>query len=297
MSFRKPSSRDEPRNLRSQASRRPRFSYYSGISDRTRSEKADAAIDLSSSRSRWRWLPTILAVTVMIGCILYSLTVAPHPSVESFNEGPSPYRPLEEYGAAAEQIMRGNAGSLSKLTINTKDVERQLLERFPELKAAAIRLPVLGRKPHLVVDIEPPAILLATPSKSFILDQTGTVISEVSSLDEEARAGLVVVQDQSGLSISIGKHAIPSHTVSFITAVIAHLEANNLTASELTLPKSANQLDIHIQELPYYVKTDVAGDARLQIGSFLAVKESLAGEGITPAEYIDVRVEEKVFYK
>ncbi len=287
--------------LRAKAASRPSFNYYSGGTG----NKADIAskdsvihLDGGSLKKRLRLLPTFIAVGIIIGSIFISLTLSTSPSVMLLHGQTSPYRDPAEYAAAAAEIMAQNLSSQTKLTIDTTSVERSLMESFPELRAAVLRLPVLGRKPSIIVDIKPPALLLTTPVNSYVLDNSGMVVSDVSSLEQEARAGLTTVSDKSGfLDMQVGKQALTSDMVRFITGVSEQLAAKGYQISELTLPASVNQLDIRLSGLPYYIKTDTTGDVRLQIGSFLAVKQELEGRRSTPAEYIDVRVEEKVFYR
>lgn len=296
---RKSSTRNRPGNeLRKQAANRTQFNYYSSQSRPAAAEPhKDGAVDLGKVTSRLRLLPALLALAVIIISLLISLTLSNRPGVSTLNHEDSPYRTLAEYAAAAAEILSGDLGSKTKLTIDTQAVERKLLDRFPELRAADLRLPVLGRQPNLVIDIEPPAILLATPAKSYVLDSSGTVVSEASLLAADVRSGLLVIQDQSGLALNIGKQAVTTETARFITEVKAQLDAKGLAVSQLTLPPNANQLDIRLEGAAYYVKTDVAGNARLQMGSLIAVKEELERRRETPQEYIDVRVEGKVFYK
>jgi hypothetical protein len=242
-------------------------------------------------------VPTFIAVAVIILSVVISLTLTPRPSVTTFADEDSPYRTLDAYAAATEEIMSRYAHSKTKLTIDTQDIERQLLERFPELAAARLRLPVLGRQPSLVLDIHPPALVLSGNGTSFVLDQSGTVVGRLGDMVTAPDNTLPRVQDQSGLTLEVGQQAVTTDTVRFITEIMTQLEAKNLRLAQLTLPSSANQLDIRIQDTPYYIKTDIGGSARLQMGSFFAVKQELEGRGEVPSEYIDVRVEEKVFYK
>lgn len=114
---------------------------------------------------------------------------------------------------------------------------------------------------------------------------------------QEFRSGVPLIQDKSGIEIKLGQQVLPSTTVQFVKQTYDQLAATQLKASGFVLPVSINELDIYIEGLPYFIKTDTSGDARLQIGSFLATKNHLEKQGIAPKEYIDVRVEEKVFYK
>lgn len=273
------------------------YSYYASLPEGRTSPQPEKTIDLGSVGHRLRLMPTIIALLVIISSVLFSLTLSTRPSVTLVADQQPVYRPLEDYAAKAQELMGQKPANRTKLTINTADTEQALLTQFPELDGAVLRLPVLGRKPSLVVSVRRPMLLLATNSKTFVLDRFGIAVSEVGQLDDAAKQGLLVVRDQSGLEVNIGKQAVTTETVSFILQAQAQLSENGMKVSELTLPARVNELDIRLDGLNYFVKTDVSGDARLQIGSFLAVKEHLAGRRVVPAEYIDVRVEEKVFYR
>ncbi len=248
-------------------------------------------------RHRKRRLPTLIALIIITGSILFSTTVSSQPSI-SLVSGQAPiYRSLEEYSDAASTILEQKLAYKTKFTINTKEIEDALLEKYPELAAVAIRLPLIGRRPTLIVEQKSPILILTTQVKSFIIDEDGIAISELQLLATEAREGLPVVLDQSGLELTIGSQAVTSETVTFVRAVLAQITSQKLSINQLTLPPFANQLDITLKGTQYYIKTDISGDANLQIGTFLAVRDRLRKDGITPTEYIDVRVEERAFYK
>lgn len=279
-------STDKPR-------RTPITSYYAGGGSSAVPDRGQKP----ALSKKLRLLPTFIAILVIAGSIFYSMTLSAYPSVEIVGDTPVIYRDQEEYASEVAQLMNRTLANRTKLTAKTDEVEQELLRKFPELKAAALRLPVLGRKPTLVIDINRPGLLLATQSQSFVLDQDGFAVSEVKHLAQEYRTGIPLVQDKSGMDIGLGQQVLPSTTVQFVQDVQAQLTAAGLTATGYILPVSVNELDIYIDGISYFVKTDTAGDARLQIGSFLSTKAYLERQGDIPAEYIDVRVEEKVFYK
>ncbi len=297
--FSKKSTKNQDSNeLRTRASNRSQYNFYSkSTQNRSSGDLQTETSRPGSIRRRLRLFPTYIALGVIGMSLLFSLTLSSNPSVNTVGDQDSPYRKLEDYAKAVDEIMSKNISNKSKITVDTQDVETKLMDQFPELSAAALRLPVLGRKPSLIIAIEPPAILLTTRTKSYVLDKSGTVVADSQKLNQETRSSLVVVQDQSGLEITIGGQAVTKETIRFITEAIAQLSAKNYNIEQLTLPLNANQLDIKLKGYEYYIKTDIARSAQLQIGSFLAVREQLEREGLSPKEYVDVRVEEKVFYK
>ncbi len=274
-------------------------SYYGQAQSQERrlEKKAEKTIDLSKVGNKLRLIPAVIAITVIIGSLLISATLTVEPAVSVLPGQESPYRTNDEYAAGIEKILNDKPSNKTKFTINTGDIEDEIIKAYPEVRVAAVRLPVIGRKPTVLLDIRQPKIILASNTKNFVLDKTGIAVSEVRLLSSEDKAGMPIVQDQNNIEFEVGKQALPADTVEFILGAKFQLEQKEYKISQLTLPTGVNELHIHLEGLPYYIKTDTTNDVRQQVGGFLSVKEHLAGNGIAPSEYVDVRVEEKVFYK
>lgn len=296
MRLRRQDGRGVGRYERKRPSPKPNFSYYSS-GQKTAPAKTDRPVKLNNKPKIARLIPTIVAVAIILGSVLFSLTLSTNPVIDFVDDRQSPYRSSEEYSSKARSIIEAHFSSKTKLTINTKVIEDEIIAAFPEVSAARLRLPVLGRRPVLVLDVRSPAMIISTSARSFILDESGVAVAEMRQLSADKRSELLLLQDQTGLDIEVGKQAVTSSTVKFINQIKLQLKNADLSISQLVLPTVANELDIHINGLSYYVKTDTSADARLQAGSYLATKQHLDRQGITPKQYIDVRVEERVFYQ
>src|SRR5690606_21967978 len=112
-------------------------------------------------------------VAVILSSVLFSLTLTSRPSITTLDDEPLLFRSPEEYALAAEEVIDQSIGNRTKLTINTKSIESAMLDKFPELDAVVLRLPVLGRKPTLVLDLSTPSIMLAGNTRTFVLDRSG----------------------------------------------------------------------------------------------------------------------------
>ena len=75
------------------------------------------------------------------------------------------------------------------------------------------------------------------------------------------------------------------------------LEAKNISIKTLQLPNLINELRVVTTEKDYFIKFDMYGDARLQTGTFLALRKRFISQNTSPVEYIDVRVPERTYYK
>ena len=271
------------------------FSYYAGnkASNTADSVRARQASDHKTALfNRLRLIPSIIAIVIILISIAISTTLTTAPTI-NFIGDTSPYQSEEYYTNEAGKIFESNISNKSKLTINTKNVEEQLIETFPEFDIATVTLPVIGRRPTLTVHIRQPALILTTSSNAFIVDLGGKVVAEASVLPSGIKQGLLTIQDQSGLVVRPGNQVLTTESVTFIKNIQAQLDDKKLEIIQATLPITPNQIDIRLKDVPYLIKADMSGNARLQIGAFLAARDS----GVKPVEYMDIRVEEKVFYK
>jgi hypothetical protein len=203
------------------------------------------------------------------------------------------------YQSAAERLLAGSIWNRNKLTVDTGGLSRQLQHQFPELSSVSVTLPLLSHQPIIYVQTAQPALILVGDSGTYVLDTDGKALLSVSGNQAaEASFGLPIVVDQSGLQLALDRQVLPSGDVSFIQTVVAQLAARHLTVTSMTLPPAASELDVHVSGLAYYAKFNLqSGDARQQAGTYLATQSHLQSEHITPAQYIDVRVDGRAYYK
>jgi hypothetical protein len=108
---------------------------------------------------------------------------------------------------------------------------------------------------------------------------------------------LTEVTDQSGFSANAGQQVMSADSVKFVNALVAQLKHANVPISEIILPPLAQELNLKISDRPYYVKFYLGGDVLQQTGQFLATRKQFSQTNTQPAEYLDVRVPGKIFYK
>lgn len=208
-------------------------------------------------------------------------------------------RSQETYQKAAQQVLGSSFANSNKLTINTDKIAKEVQAQFPELGAVTVVLPFIGRQAAVHIQTSRPALLLSSGQAGgvFLVDESGRAMMDASKVPVSVKEQLPVVQDQSGMPVSVGDSVLPKDDVDFITEVIGQLAAKNIKVSAMTLPAGGSELDVFIEGASYFVKYNLRGDARVAVGSFLAVKQHLEREGKTPGSYIDVRVENKAYYR
>jgi cell division septal protein FtsQ len=206
-------------------------------------------------------------------------------------------RSQEAYQEAANAIFSSSLANTTKITVDTAKVSAAMKKQFPELKEVSVTLPLFGRRPIVYLQPSEPALVFKTRGEMFILDDNGQAVADATRAAGVKKLALPVVQDQSGLSLAAGQRALPRDSVAFITEVTAQLRAKKLVITDLVLPQGASELDVRVKGAKYIAKFNLRGDARAEAGAFLAVRQYLARHKKTPESYVDLRVDNRAYYK
>lgn len=249
----------------------------------------------------WRQrLGMFLAGVVLIICVLYTLHLSGSPKVVSLAPASSGYFLQDDsvYQQAAAKLFTGSVFNSNKVTVNTVGIQTKLQQQFPELSDVSVTIPLMSHRPIVYFAPTTPSLILSTASGDFVLDNNGKALIRAEDVGDLSKLNLSTAKDQSGLHIRAGDIALASSEVAFIRTVVAELNAKGVQVDSLTLPASAYELDVKPTGAGYYVKFNMHADtARQQSGTYLAVRQRLASQGVTPSSYIDVRLDGRAYYK
>lgn len=249
---------------------------------------------------RLRRLPALVLGIAAIVLVVNGLILSSEPEVVAFADAQSRQVFLRDeatYQQAAHEILASSIANTNKVTIDTAGIETKLRERFPELEHVSVTLPLFGYKPAIYIQPSRPTLLLKAADGLYVLDAAGHALMNASGSSVLEKLQLPVVEDQSGLPVTLGKVALPSDNVAFITEVVGQLKAKNIETINLVVPLGTSELLVGIKDAPYQVKFNLRGDARAEAGSYLAVRKHLEREQKTPSMYIDVRVDNRAYYR
>ncbi len=292
--------KNQPRNVRPlDRASSPVFSYHSSRSGgETARGRYEPPAGQRQGFERLKHLPTTIAIIVIVGCLFYAslLDNKPRVMISASSTGKPLQRPTKVYEAYIDQQLAGSFTNRSKLTFNSESMVVGLQKQFPEVANAIVTIPLVGHRPVVHIAVSSPAFILASTSGAYYVSADGMPLVKVSEV-ENPLPNILTVTDETNLPITVGKQILPTDTVTFISSVIKQLQATNTPVQSVTLPLEVNELQVRIVGQPYAIRYNTLGDARLQTGTFLAVKKRLEGNREVPKEYIDVRVEERAYYK
>ena len=285
------------------AERPSAFSYYSRRSDELQMTGRQIARTETAEHARaasryWRQrfgLATLLITS--LGCLIYVSTLSTQPRVIiiTSSSGAAVLQDQQVYAAAATKILESSVLNRNKITVSTNSLADHLAAQFPEIDSIHVGLPLLTHRVTITISNAQPVLILATANGSYALDAGGTALLTGAQL---ASLNLPLVTDDSALKVSLRHQALSSDNVNFVLTVMTQLQARKLVVDSLTLPAGTSELDVRLKGQPYFIKFNLASNSsRQQVGTLLALYDSLQSQAQTPGQYIDVRVDGRAYYK
>lgn len=294
-----------PRRPRTQVeagNRAPTFSYRANRmpSDQLSGKRGQEVKRRRTPAISWRQLPSIFISLTMFVCFFYLTTLSSDPRIADqvvSTQKSSLLREPSVYRQAAQRILERSLVNKSKITFNSSDFDKRMRAEFPEISATAVTLPIMGRRPVVELVIARPQIVLVTAQGSYLVDGQGRAVADAKDIKNLEKLSLPTVGEQAGTTVKLGEGVLPSQTVTFITTFVTQLASRGIKVTSITLPQAASEVQVRFEGAAYALKASLLTDPRQSAGAFLATKKRLDAENIVPSEYVDVRVEEKVFYK
>jgi cell division septal protein FtsQ len=288
--------RQQPRarNSSSRRSKVPVTYYRSSSSDIAASDSPFERVAKKRKSGFSKWLAQMGDLLVIVAVLLvlaYSLIVKASPD---FSVNSSVYRASETYKNAIIKDLQ-KVKNHNKVSFDEKGLVVSLQKQFPEISNVAVELPIFSQTPKVNITISNPALLFKNASQSYIVDGEGVAVGSPSEFKNVNNLPTII--DQTGFETSSGKQIISANSVRFINDLIKQCKKAHVLVSSLSLPAKAQELDLRTSDKSYYVKFYIGGDVMQQTGQYLATRHQLDVSHIIPAQYMDVRVAGKVFYK
>ncbi|HSX46612.1 MAG TPA: hypothetical protein VLF87_01325 [Patescibacteria group bacterium] len=299
MRFRKQKKPDQPPRRSPNAGGPAVFSYYArGASNDNQNTGRNEGKVVRAYKPRLGHLPSYIALLAIVIASLYACYLQPNPHIAIVTQNGTVHRSNQVYQEGIANIWHKSLLNQTKLTLNSTRLQNDILQQFPELAGAKIELPLLGRRPSVVITPGTPALKLVSVNGEFYVDNNGKVMAQARDVQENKLDTLAVVHDETGARADPGKVIIPGVEAEFLQKLQRQLMVANLKVVSITLPaNAANEADVHLDGIGYFVKFSTTTDPRQSVGSFMAAKAKLDADNTSPGQYIDVRVDEKVFYQ
>jgi cell division septal protein FtsQ len=195
-----------------------------------------------------------------------------------------------EYQARLQTIVNGSWRQQNLLTADTSALGRELLSADVMLATAEVR----RQWPHglvATVSLKVPALGWRTGVQDYMLDSSGGVIGSLP-----AGSKLPTVVDDSNLPVHPGQRVVGAKFVTFVTALAQALPGLKLSATKYEIKDTTYDLYV-TTTAGYRLILDTSRAAGEQVSDIDTMLKFLTKQHKRPAEYIDLRVPGRAYYK
>lgn len=198
----------------------------------------------------------------------------------------------QKYTRVLESYLKDRPFERLRILLDTDSLQGYFLERAPEVKTVTVSRGDSLTKADLQLTFRKPLVQWSSGGTIYYVDEDGITFE-----DSYLAKPNLIVSDQSGLPAYAGQEIINRRFLSFLGQTVSRFSENNLAVTEVILPPDTiRQVEVALEGRPYRVKMTIDREATAQVAQTVHAISALDARGLNP-EYIDVRVDQSVFYK
>lgn len=211
------------------------------------------------------------------------------------------YQSLDTYNNEINNMFNRSVFSSSKFLINSAKLESEIKDKFPEVVASSVIIPLAGRQLQVNLEFAKPMMrLLQLDNQQGIITENGTLsmIEDAEKINEQfselPSLSLPSVKSQQGSQV------LTSDEVDLLALLIKEFDGSDRYRSKLVSVEyeiAKREIRARFSGQSYFVKMTPERNHRSQVGALLAIQKELTEKGGLPQEYIDVRVDDRVYVK
>lgn len=205
--------------------------------------------------------------------------------------------PLQYKQAVSSSINKGFWRDVYPF-VHESDIAAELMQQYPEVASLSMvsRRSGLGVGLQVTVVIRRPSAIWHSGGVEYIVDDLGIAYAKnVGGIQSDV---LPFVFDEVNGVGELGDQAGSQEVVAFIRELYAFDQQNQAYAvKEYALPLTPREVHLRFNEYGFIAKLHTDRSARAQVQALDDTLAFLRGQGVTPAEYIDLRTESKAVYK
>lgn len=144
----------------------------------------------------------------------------------------------------------------------------------------------------VIVKEKQPSIIWQTGASSYVLSDDGRAITDSHSNYSD----LPTIKDSANLPVKLGDKVAPANFVKFVLDMLKGLNDRGIAVVDMEVPETTSEIYARTNK-NYLIKFDTNRDIHSQLSSLDSVIKTISSQNKKPSEYIDLRIEGRVFYK
>ncbi len=251
------------------------------------SERSQANQLIKQRRKLSGVLLSLIAVACAIALLLAQLIV----NIDVLTTSAKSSSQADLYVRKANDYFNDHPLERLLFVLNYSSLNEYFLEHAPEIQSVRFESSgLISTKMKLV--FRQPVIKWSTGGHEYFVDNNGVTFNRNYFDDPE-----IAVDDQSGIPTSAGQEVLNKPFLSFIGQSIAKIKDKGYTVTGVILPAdTVRQVTFSLDGQRPVIRMTLDRGVDAQVSQALRAIEYFGSNGTSP-EYIDVRVDQRVFYK
>lgn len=267
--------------------------------NRTLSAHARAVTEKSASLRFRTWqayrrrqrIVNMLVIVISIAVIMVLLSLQFTLSLTLQTPDSASARHLERYRAVLDDYFAGRPAERLRPLLQVDQLQQHFLKHAPEVKT--VRLESAGPLSAIAkLTFRQPVAQWATAQKTSFVDGDGVTFEK-----NYHAAPRLSVHDESGIPVEGGREVVSRSFLGFLGQVVAAFDTQGIAVTKIVLPPGAvRQVVLSLEGRAFPVKMTTDRSAAAQVAQAMHALRHVERRGVTP-EYLDVRVDQRVFYR
>lgn len=257
------------------------------------------AVAMRQSVLRKRRIITIIVFAVAL-LLLYRLQISDVALQTNTKLSPLSSSEKTKYSSEITEYIASNVLFKQSWLVHSDDVAKSLQAKYPEVSDVSLKNSTpFSNVATAQIEFRKPILIYKTARDTQYIDADG-VLFDTNRYSNVPTSTLPVVEDQGGISLLAGQRVLSRpviQEVAQIYTLVPKLYGPKATVTGIILPRSSREVQAKISGQPYVIKFSSERPIGDQIAELSALMGYLKANKVIPAQYIDVRVENKAFYK
>jgi len=235
--------------------------------------------------------PIIIIVLVMI--VLYAVLASSLFKISKIEVAGNQTIDSEDIKSQVGAIITGSSFSQNIIFAPSSDVEKQLKKdnyQIADVKISKIPFNTI----KVTVTEQKPSILWKSGNNLSIITENGRGF--IGEPNDELKSNLPTVEDLSNLPVKEGDKVVSQEFVKFVNDMHSTLFQNGVGIAGAQIEETTTEITVVTKD-GYRIRFDTTRPFSEQLSDLNAVLDSLKQQGRKPTQYIDLRINGKVFYK
>lgn len=179
------------------------------------------------------------------------------------------------------------------LFVSSSQISKQLKSNYYQISNVKLeRIPLNTIK--ITITEQQPSIIWKTGNNTAVFTQDGRAYS--GEPNQQLLKSLPIVEDTTNLPVHVGEKVVSEQFIGFVVEVSKQLPRRGVDVANMQIEETTTELVV-ITKQGYKIRFDTTRALEQQITDLIAVLDLVKKQNKKITQYIDLRINSKVFYK